>query len=268
LHVLQRRFAAAAALFAFALAAPAWGQVTGTDQADTTARTGLLGDIEAYATAPLRWRGQEWTYFGATLAAVGVAHHYDGDVRTHFTRNSPAPLNSSNSHDLQDYAPAAVALGGTWLYATWLGDYGGRREAWAMAEAAGLGVATDFVLKFAAGRERPDETTDPNRWRRGGSSFPSNHVTIAFAIGTVLAESGSDDYRWIRRFLGYGIGFGAAYARLDHNAHWLSDEVASAALGTATAYFVMNRTTRLGYLGLSLVPLPGGAMLSYRKALP
>jgi hypothetical protein len=234
------------------------------EEPETAARTGLVADVEDYVTAPVRWRVPEWSEFAATVAVTVAAHHYDTTVRNHFTAGVADPL-KSNSHDLSDYAPAATVLGATWLYAHWIGDYAGRREAWAMAEAAGLGMAADEVLKYAGGRERPDETADPNRWHQGGTSFPSNHVTVAFAIGTVLAESGGEDYRWIRRFIGYGLGFGTAYERLNHNAHWLSDEVVSAALGASTAVFVMNRDPRRES-GLSLVPVSGGAMLTYRHS--
>jgi membrane-associated phospholipid phosphatase len=67
------------------------------------------------------------------------------------------------------------------------------------------------------------------------------HTTAAFAIGTVLAESGNDRHRWLRRTLGYGLAVGTAYARMDHDAHWLSDTVAGAGLGIATARFVMKQ---------------------------
>src|SRR5258708_23520138 len=74
-----------------------------------------------------------------------------------------------------------------------------------MLEAAGFSAVTTEALKFAAGRARPNETTRVDDWRTGGSSFPSLHVSAAFAIGTVLAESGGDEYRWVRRTLGYGM---------------------------------------------------------------
>ena len=38
-----------------------------------------------------------------------------------------------------------------------------------------------------------------------GDSFPSMHVSTTFAVGTVLAESGGDNYRWLRRGIGYGL---------------------------------------------------------------
>jgi membrane-associated phospholipid phosphatase len=157
---------------------------------------------------------------------------------------------------------------GTWLYANLIDSSDGHREAWNMVEAGGLATVTTYALKFVAARERPDQTSDPNKWRASGSSFPSFHAAAAFAVGSVLAESGNDEYRWIRRFLGYGAiaGF-TAYERLKHNAHWLSDDVAGAAIGGATAHFVLERDAerreaRKNY-SVSLVPLEGGAMLTY-----
>ncbi len=87
---------------------------------------------------------------------------------------------------------------GTWLVSEVTDDSFANTEAYTMLEAAGFSAVTAEALKFAAGRDRPDQTTDTNDWRAGGSSFPSLHTTAAFAIGSVFAESGSDDYRWLR----------------------------------------------------------------------
>jgi len=218
-------------------------------------------------TAPLRWRSREWLYFGGAVAAIGLAHHYDSTVRTHFVDNSPQAIGTSNNHALSDAAPAAAIFVGTWAYANLIDDNDGRREAGAMLEAAVLSIGTAYVLKYASGRKGPDQTTDPNQWWSGGSSFPSAHATAAFAIGSVLAESGNDRYRWVRRVIGYGAAGFTVYERLSHNAHWLSDTVAGAALGAASARFAMNRETlRYGDTGgatLALTPLPHGLMLRY-----
>ncbi len=133
-----------------------------------------------------------------------------------------------------------------------------------MVEAAGFTAVSTTVVKFAAGRKRPNETTQVDDWRNSGDSFPSLHVSEAFAIGTVLAESGGDDYRWVRRILGYGIATATAYARVHDNAHWLSDTVAGAALGMATAHFVMNRRdARETRSSFNVAPANGGVMLTY-----
>ena len=102
----------------------------------------------------------------------------------------------------------------------------------------------------------------------GGSLALSLRRVAAFAVGTVLAESGNDDLRWVRRFIGYGLGIGTAYLRLEHNTHWLSDTFAGAALGIASAHFSMGRTYKNDERSnFSVVPVPGGAMLTYNRSL-
>jgi membrane-associated phospholipid phosphatase len=225
----------------------------------------IVSDVGAYFTAPLRWHRDDWTLFGGSLTALAVAHHYDNSVRTHFTRGSSTALDGKDPKELQDAVPAAALLTGTLLYGVVGNEESGRTAAWAMAEAAGLSAVTNYLFKAVAGRERPNETTDANQWRMGGSSFPSLHVAGVFAMGAVFAESGSEDLRWFTRTVGYGLAGFTAYQRLKHNAHWLSDTVAAAALGTATGFFVVHRTYGTSALsGLTVVPMDGGLMVSYQ----
>jgi membrane-associated phospholipid phosphatase len=225
-----------------------------------------LADAKAYFTAPLRWNGRDWEYFGGALAAIAVAHHYDTQARNHFDGGSSSPLGPPNSGSLTDALPGAALFLGTWGYATLIGSHAGESEAWNMLESGGLSLVSTYAIKYVVRRPRPDSTTDPNHFFGGGDSFPSEHVTAAFAVGTVLAESGNPEFRWIRRTIGYGVGIGTAYLRMRHNAHWLSDTVAGAALGMASAHFVMDRSTereRQENSEISLVPVQGGVMLAY-----
>jgi membrane-associated phospholipid phosphatase len=232
-------------------------------------KRGLLTDVKLYFTSPLRWNAQDWAWVGGALAFIGATHGYDSQVRTHFVNGrNPSTINSD---DAQDAAPTVAVLLGTWASAIFFNDSDGRREAWTMQEAAFLTTATVYPLKYIVAREGPYQTSNANEWRKsGGNSFPSAHAGAAFAVGMVLAESGSDDYRWVRRLLGYGLGIGTSYLRLKHNAHWLSDTAAGAALGTASAHFSMNRNYRSdedASSGLMLVPVEGGVMLTYRVNL-
>jgi membrane-associated phospholipid phosphatase len=226
--------------------------------------------VKAYASGPLHWTSTDWLYFGGAIAAVGVAHQFDSNVRRHFTGNAPSGL-VANPHSLQDAIPAAALFVGTWGYAQLIDDSDGRHEASAMLEAAVLSLGPAYALKYATGRKLPNQTSDPNRWSPGsGGSFPSEHTTAAFAIGTVLAESGNGEYRWIRRFLGYGAAGFTAYERLKHNAHWLSDTVAGGALGAASASFAMHRQRGADSRdsSLALTPIAGGVVLRYQQQLP
>lgn len=227
----------------------------------------LLGDVKDYYTAPLHWDGEQWAFFGGTLGAVALAHHYDSNMRAHFVHGSGI---GGSTSDLQDALPAAALFVGTYIYSSQWHDQSGLTLTWAMAEAGGLSTVTTYALKYAIRRSGPSETADPNRWFTSGSSFPSEHAAAAFAIGTVFAESGSGGYRWVTRALGYGIASFTAYERLKHNAHWLSDVVAGAALGVSTGAFVVDRTYggASSASAFSVVPVDGGLMLAYHKALP
>ena len=228
----------------------------------------LLEDTKLYFTAPARWDGSDWLYFGETIVAIGVAHEYDDNVRAHFATGSSATLDGSDPNSLRDAVPAAAMLVGTWAFAALLDDRAGYEEAGEMLEAAGFSAISTTLLKFAAGRKRPNETTQVDEWFQGGDSFPSLHVSATFAIGTVLAESGGDEYRWLRRALGYGLASATAYARIHDNVHWLSDTVAGAALGIATAHFTMNRgDARAHRSAFMVVPANGGLMLTYTRPL-
>jgi len=233
----------------------------------STRTEGLGDDVKCYVTAPIRWDGRDWLYFGGAVATIALSGHYDDDVRTHFVGDAAVPPAPAKSYDSEDALPAFGVFAATLLYATITDDKDGRSESWQMLEAAGFSSATSYLLKYAAGRERPDETSDPHQWRVGGDSFPSIHSSAAFAIGTVLAESGNDRYRWVRRILGYGMAGYTGYARVKHNAHWLSDTVAGAAIGISTAHFVMNRHDTPSAGTLTFVPLDRGMMVSYSLTL-
>ncbi len=248
-------------LAAFAAAGPC--------HAENFAARDVLEDAKLYFTAPIRWDSRDWLYFGGALAAIGVAHEYDGNVRRHFAVGARAALDGKDKNSVRDAIPAAAAVAGTWVFATVLDDSSGRVEAYTMLEAGGFSAVTSEALKFAAGRARPNETTRVDDWRKGGSSFPSLHASAAFAIGTVLAESGSDDFRWVRRVLGYGLAGATAYVRVRDNVHWMSDTVAGAAIGIATAHFTMNRREERAHRwDVSVAPMDnGGTMVTFRMAL-
>jgi membrane-associated phospholipid phosphatase len=220
----------------------------------------IWSDTKLYFTSPLRWDGTDWMLFGGTVAAVAAAHQLDGKVRDHFGGKSPV-LNGKDKNSTRDAAPAAALVAGTWAVGLMLDERSGRIEAYRMLEAGALSSITAEVLKYGAGRSRPNETLRVDDWRKGGSSFPSLHVSAAFAIGTVFAESGGDDYRWVRRIVGFGMASGTAYARLHGNVHWFSDVVAGAAVGVYTGVFTLNRRySAHSPVAINVAPMEAGGL--------
>jgi hypothetical protein len=224
-------------------------------------------DAKAYVSAPLHAERQQWVRFGSTVAAIAFAYQHDNDVRAHFVPQGATTPTTPNAHNTEDALPGALALGGTWLAARALGDRDGRREAGTMFEAAVFSSVSTELLKKIADRQRPFVAGDRSGFGEGGGSFPSGHVTGAFAIGTVLAESGNDRQRWLRRVLGYGIGAITAYERMNHDQHWLSDTVAGAGVGIATARFLMKRHEPSSNRAFTIVPTHDGVSVSFAAVL-
>ena len=258
------RLYAALALAATSVGSPLLAQQDESPGSETGRVATVAADVKDYVTAPLHARRQQWVRFGVALGAVALAHEYDDDVREHFETVTVVPGTKADTEDGRDAAPAVLALGGTWIAAVLGDEDDGRREAGVMLEAAALSGAAGLALKELTQRERPYTTADADAWREDGDSFPSLHTATAFAIGTVLAESGNDRVRWLRRTLGYGLAVGTAYARMDHDAHWLSDTVAGAALGIATARFVMKQRGDGGGRGrITFEPFADGIAIGY-----
>ena len=227
----------------------------------------VLTDAGLYFTAPLRWDASDWLHAGGSLLAIAAARGVDSTVRDHFVDENK-PLDTRDDNELRDFLPAVALIGGTWIYAGYLDSKPGHRELGSMIEAGALTGASTALLRLGLGRERPNETDDPDRWFHGGDGMPSLHVSTTFAVATVFAESGSDDFRWVRRILGYGAASGVAYLRVKDNQHWTSDVVAGAALGYFSAHFVMHRRdANEQQSSLMLIPQDGGLMLTFSRPL-
>jgi membrane-associated phospholipid phosphatase len=233
---------------------------TRSNAAESLTLDDLWTDTKLYFTSPLRWDTHDWAYVGLVAAVVAGAHQADNRVRRHFAPNPV--LDGKDKNSTRDAAPAAAIVFGTWAFAQLEGSQAGRTESYTMLEAAAFSSITAEALKYAAGRGRPNQTLNSDDWRASGSSFPSLHSTAAFAIGTVFAESGSDDFRWTRRILGYGMAGATAYLRLHDNSHWFSDVVAGAAIGASTGIFTLNRRIahRQRDLDVSVAPAAGGGV--------
>jgi len=260
------RLVRAVALLCLAIAAlPLRAQTKNAQDEGPVRRWGA--DAKAYVTAPLHAERKQWVKFGSTVAAIAFAYQHDEDVRAHFVPEGTPTSTTHNGHNTQDALPGALALGGTWLAARVIGDPDGRREAGTMFEAAVFSSVATELLKKVTDRQRPYIAGDHSGFGEGGNSFPSGHVTGAFAIGAVLAESGNDRQRWLRRVLGYGIGAITAYQRLNHDDHWLSDTVAGAGVGIATARFLMKRHDPSSNRTFTIVPTHDGLSVGFVAVL-
>jgi membrane-associated phospholipid phosphatase len=135
------------------------------------------------------------------------------------------------------------------------------RAAGLLALSAATGGVLYSVCKWSVGRQRPVVLIDPlafTPFRSGWSglfdepnlSFPSGHTCLAFATAACL---GICVPRW--RLLFFALAAVVGVERIAENAHYLSDVIGGAGLGTLSAYLAYWVSSRL--LGPGGEPAPG-----------
>lgn len=149
--------------------------------------------------------------------------------------------------------PGTVFLGAAlWAGGELSGDHATATDGVRALEAVALGSTVTFLVKGIAGRARPHESpTDARdfRWGRGFSaggdyqSFPSGHTTAAFAFASAITarvgRRAPERARWLGPVL-YGAAALTGFARMYKDAHWASDIVLGAGIGTVSGLLLVR----------------------------
>ena len=180
-----------------------------------------------------------------------------------------APLDRTLAHTLQNEAlqanrilstssfgarllgsPGAGVLGGVVYGAGRLtGNRAMARAGLHTAEAVFLGDLVTGGIKVIAGRKRPYlAPDDPYDFRfmrglKGDSvrSFPSGHTTSAFAAAAAVTVEAGYNWKGGNAIIGpalFGVAGIVGLSRMYNNAHWASDVVMGAAIGTFVGWKV------------------------------
>lgn len=132
------------------------------------------------------------------------------------------------------------------------------RTYWQSIDATVFSSLTTQALKYATGRPRPSQSSDPNEWRRGSSSqsFPSGEVTLQASFVTPFIVEYHDDHPWVWAL--EALPLYDAVARVKTRGHWQTDVLAGWSLGTAFGFFAHARNMPffLGYM-------PHGVMVGW-----
>lgn len=192
--------------------------------------------------------------FVAAAAAVSPADKY-------FTQRLQDPARQSNRYFHTGATffrligdPGSLVVGGL-TYAV------GRARGSRRAEDIGLHSVESILLsgaitgatKVIAGRARPYKDTANSlnfglmRGFRNGDyeSFPSGHSTAAFAFASIISAETSHwwpNSRWVIGPIFYGGAALTGVSRIYNQAHWASDVVTGAAIGTLTGIKVYRYT--------------------------
>ena len=220
----------------------------------------LVLDTTYILTAPAHWGREEWRNFSLYTAGIGAVMLLDKPIYEAVQRNKTASTDdfAKSVQEVGSY-PSFGIMGAFYAGGLLLDD--NRAKTVAMdAFAASLisaGVITTG-LKVAVGRRRPngEDEIHPYHFRPFGGdySFPSGHTTQAFSLASVIAES--YDEEWID-LTAYGIATLVGLARVETEAHFPSDVVASAVIGTVVGKSIV-RFNKERHSNVTIKPVADG----------
>ena len=219
-------------------------------------------DAKSLITAPGDADSATWKKAAMLTGAVAASTALDSTARRTIRTNDSAAMD--------DFTDAVEPLGGGHSEKVLAGFLvtGLIRRDQKMQSVAFDGFMASLVasklitpaIKSAVGRTRPNATDETFAFD-GGSSFPSGHSTQAFAVASVIAAH--YDQRWVD-VTAYGLASAVSYARIYHDAHFLSDTVAGAVIGTAVGRFIV-RTNNEQRARWTVVPVGrAGAVVAVR----
>jgi membrane-associated phospholipid phosphatase len=204
-----------------------------------------------------------WALLGAFVGGALIVAPFDSHLAGEFTRpslhahaavdRSASALRTIGDPGVLVLAASALLLGRATKQGR-IADPGLHA-----AEAIVLSGATTAVLKASFGRGRPRIVGDtrpleflPFRLASGYSALPSGHTTVAFAAAaSIQAELAQSAFgRRHRRTvvvatpLLFATATGVGLSRMYHDAHWASDVVLGAGIGTVVGRLVVRRQHR------------------------
>lgn len=106
------------------------------------------------------------------------------------------------------------------------------RETGLLSGEAGIDAVMDTeVFKYAFGRERPFTGDGRGLFFQGGTSFPSQHAAVSWAIASVIAHEYPGP---LTKLLVYSIAGGVSASRVVGHQHFTTDVLVGSALGWFT----------------------------------
>lgn len=190
-------------------------------------------------------------------AAAGLSAAADDDAREWVLEDEPFAEVEDLGNDVLGNTAWLAGSAAALLSAGWVLD---DDRTWRTGAAVSQGLLLDLLLvdtlKSTVGRDRPDKS--------GTRSFPSGHVAGITTLVVTLGEM-YELGPWSKTLL-YVLPVLTAGARMQADAHYLSDTAAGAVIGAATALAVTAEWGPGGADGddaLGLFILPEGAGLQY-----
>jgi Capsule assembly protein Wzi/PAP2 superfamily len=187
----------------------------------------IFQDQQALFASPFRMGERQWKLaVPLGVLAVGLVAS-DTAVEGHVTR-TPTTVSRASTFSNAGLAALAGVGGGMYVWGAFARNEHQRETGFLSGEAAIDAYLDTSLIKVVAGRDRPFTANGRGNFFDGGSSFPSQHAAVSWAIASVIAHEYPGP---LTKFLSYGLAGGVSAARVEAHQHFLSDAVIGSALG-------------------------------------
>jgi hypothetical protein len=187
----------------------------------------LFSDQTRFWSTPFHMTQSEWQWT-VPLAFVGAGLlASDTAIEKHVPTNATTVSHAVTASNAGLGAMAGIGAGMfLWGHVT---SNDQERETGLLSGEAGIDALLDTeVFKYAFGRERPFTGDGRGRFFQGGTSFPSEHASISWAIASVIAHEYPGP---MTQLLAYGLAGAISAARIAGHQHFATDALAGSALG-------------------------------------
>ncbi len=188
-------------------------------------------------TSPARVRFSDASWLVPLGGFAAALFATDSDVSRHLS-NTPNTLNQYRH--FSDYSAYSMGAGAVGLYGLGLITHNEhqRETGFLSGESAIDALIAVEAIKYAAGRQRPFQGAGLGEFRRGGTSFPSEHSAGAWAIAGMVAHEYPSPFM---KFLSYGLATAVSATRVTSKQHFPSDVLIGAAIGYLTSEYVYRK---------------------------
>ncbi|MGD0568050.1 MAG: capsule assembly Wzi family protein [Candidatus Sulfotelmatobacter sp.] len=195
----------------------------------------FAGDQRALWTSPLRLRPSDAIWGLPALAGMGTLLASDSWLSKQVSKQIPA-RDILRSRSLSNDGTFAMvgAAGGMFLLGKITHNEHAAETGFLASEAAVNALAVDFALKSVFQRQRPYVGSGAGHFFARGSSFPSEHAAVSWAIAGVVAHEYPGT---LTKLLAYGLASAVTIARVTGKEHFPSDAVVGGAMG----YFIARQ---------------------------
>ena len=200
----------------------------------------LFQDQKNFWLTPFHMTKQEWRWT-VPLAFVGAGLlASDTAIQQHMPTN-PTTISHATTASNAGLALLVGSGAGMFLWGQLAHNEDQRETGLLAGEAAIDAFLETEAFKYAAGRDRPMVGDGRGRFFQGGSSFPSMHSSVSWAIASVIAHEYPGP---LTQLLVYGVAGGVSAARLAGQKHFASDVLVGSALGWYTGRQVFRAHSR------------------------